>query len=59
MLDVFIASRLSKMGKPFAFVRFAKSVNTDTLLSNLGTIRIDKLKLITNLARFQRGDKGF
>lgn len=45
------------MGKPFSFVRFSKLVNIDTLFLNLTTIWMGKLKLIANLARFQRGEK--
>ena len=52
--NVFVAKRLLKLGKYFAFVRFSKLVNIESLVSNLCTIWIGKLKLVANVAHFQR-----
>lgn len=52
--DVFIAKRLSKVGKRFAFVRYIKVNDANKLLSNLNSMWIDKYKVYADLVRFNR-----
>ncbi|GKA12833.1 nucleotide-binding alpha-beta plait domain-containing protein [Tanacetum coccineum] len=50
----FIPSKRSKDGKRFGFVRFINVFNVERLVSNLGTIWVDRSKFHANIARFQR-----
>lgn len=52
--DVFIANRLSKAGKRFAFVRFIKVSDANRLLSDLKSMWIAKYKLYVDVVRFNR-----
>ena len=54
VVDVFIANRLSKAGKRFAFVRFIKVSDANLLLSNLNSMWIAKYKLYADVVRFNR-----
>ncbi|PWA61613.1 hypothetical protein CTI12_AA371550 [Artemisia annua] len=57
VVDPFIPDRVSKEGKKFAFVRFARVKNLEVLIGNLNTVWIGKFHLRFNVARFQRGEK--
>ncbi|GJR71510.1 RNA-directed DNA polymerase, eukaryota [Tanacetum coccineum] len=57
VVDVFIPTKKSKVGKRFAFVRFIKVINLDRLIENLNTIWIGRFHLFANLARFERPKK--
>lgn len=52
--DVFIASKLTKLGKAFGFVRFIQVDEVDRLIANLCTIWIGSFKVHANMARFSR-----
>ncbi|GKD87502.1 nucleotide-binding alpha-beta plait domain-containing protein, partial [Tanacetum coccineum] len=54
VVDSFIPSKRSKDGKRFGFVRFINVFNVERLVSNLGTIWVDRSKFHANIARFQR-----
>lgn len=55
--DVYIANRLSKAGKRFAFVRFIKVSDANKLLSDLKTMWIAKYKLFVDVVKFNRSFK--
>ncbi|GJY29848.1 RNA-directed DNA polymerase, eukaryota [Tanacetum coccineum] len=57
VVDVFIPTKKSKVGKRFAFVRFIKVINLDRLIENLNTIWIGRFYLFANPARFERPKK--
>ncbi|GKC30331.1 RNA-directed DNA polymerase, eukaryota [Tanacetum coccineum] len=57
VVDVFIPSKKSKVGKRFAFVRFIKVFNVDRLVENLCTIWIGRYHLYANKVRFERPNK--
>ncbi|GJR46477.1 RNA-directed DNA polymerase, eukaryota [Tanacetum coccineum] len=57
VVDVFIPSKKSKVGKRFAFVRFIKVFNLDRLVENLCTIWIGNFHLFANKVRFERPHK--
>ncbi|GJX59096.1 RNA-directed DNA polymerase, eukaryota [Tanacetum coccineum] len=57
VVDVFIPSKKSKVGKRFAFVRFIKVFNIDRLVENLCTIWIGRYHLYANKVRFERPNK--
>ncbi|GJZ78736.1 RNA-directed DNA polymerase, eukaryota [Tanacetum coccineum] len=57
VVDVFIPTKKSKVGKRFAFVRFIKVINLDRLIENLNTIWIGRFHLFANPARFERPKK--
>ncbi|GJU12314.1 RNA-directed DNA polymerase, eukaryota [Tanacetum coccineum] len=52
--DVYIAQKLSKIGRRFAFVRFLKVMNTGSLIDDLNKIWIGTYHLFTAMARFER-----
>ncbi|GJX44795.1 RNA-directed DNA polymerase, eukaryota, reverse transcriptase zinc-binding domain protein [Tanacetum coccineum] len=52
--DVYIARKLSKIGRRFGFVRFLKVKNNDLLLEDLNKVWIGSHHLYASLARFQR-----
>lgn len=54
MVDDFIESKLSKLGKPFDFVRFAKVDYEEGLIQKLCRVFIGRLNLYANKARFNR-----
>ncbi|PWA88971.1 hypothetical protein CTI12_AA093550 [Artemisia annua] len=57
VVDVYILLKKSKAGKKFAFVRFLKVDNLDSLIDNLCIIWIGRLRLHANHVRFQRESK--
>ncbi|GJZ48437.1 RNA-directed DNA polymerase, eukaryota, nucleotide-binding alpha-beta plait domain protein [Tanacetum coccineum] len=57
VVDVFIPSKKSKVGKRFSFVRFIKVFNVDRLVENLCTIWIGRYHLYANKVRFKRPNK--
>ncbi|GJU54665.1 RNA-directed DNA polymerase, eukaryota [Tanacetum coccineum] len=57
VVDVFIPSKKSKVGKRFAFVRFIKVNNLDRLVKNLNTIWIGRFHLFAIPTRFERPKK--
>ncbi|GJS80758.1 RNA-directed DNA polymerase, eukaryota, partial [Tanacetum coccineum] len=57
VVDVFIPTKKSKVGKRFAFVRFIKVINLDRLIENLNTIWIGRFHLFANPAHFERPKK--
>ncbi|GKE44570.1 reverse transcriptase domain, reverse transcriptase zinc-binding domain protein, partial [Tanacetum coccineum] len=58
LVDVFIAKHKNKLGQSFGFCRFIKVTNPDDLILSLNQIRIGKLRLHANLARFDRNSGG-
>lgn len=52
--DIYIPKKLSKLGKPFDFVRFNRVNNMKALIDSLLTIRIGKKWMLVNIARFNR-----
>ncbi|GJS68656.1 putative RNA-directed DNA polymerase, eukaryota, reverse transcriptase zinc-binding domain protein [Tanacetum coccineum] len=54
VVDVYIAYKLSKIGKRFGFVRFIKMENQQKLLENLNQIWIGSYKLFASMARFEK-----
>nr|GEZ76253.1 RNA-directed DNA polymerase, eukaryota [Tanacetum cinerariifolium] len=54
LVDVFIANQKNKLGQAFAFCRYIKVDNTNTLVKSLCNIWIGKLRLHANVARFAR-----
>ncbi|PWA76520.1 reverse transcriptase domain, Reverse transcriptase zinc-binding domain protein [Artemisia annua] len=54
LVDVFIAKHKNKLGQMFAFCRFIKVVDMDTLINSLSNVWIGKLRLHANVARFER-----
>ncbi|GKE43171.1 RNA-directed DNA polymerase, eukaryota, partial [Tanacetum coccineum] len=54
LADVFIANHKNKMGQMFGFCRFIKVNCSNTLISSLNNIRIGKMRLHANKARFGR-----
>ncbi|GJY20524.1 RNA-directed DNA polymerase, eukaryota, reverse transcriptase zinc-binding domain protein [Tanacetum coccineum] len=57
VLDVFIPSKVSKQGKRYAFARFKKVSNVDSLISNLRSVWLGSFHLYANVARFNRDTK--
>ncbi|GKA29643.1 RNA-directed DNA polymerase, eukaryota [Tanacetum coccineum] len=58
LADVFIAGQKNKLGQMYAFCRYIKVANTETLIDALCKIRIGKLRLHAKVARFSRNDAG-
>ncbi|GJW41145.1 putative RNA-directed DNA polymerase, eukaryota, reverse transcriptase zinc-binding domain protein [Tanacetum coccineum] len=54
LVDVYIANRKNKFGQMFAFYRFIKVLNPESLIASLSNVWIGKLRLHANVARFQR-----
>nr|GEU73259.1 mitochondrial substrate carrier family protein C [Tanacetum cinerariifolium] len=54
VLDVFIPKKLSKQGKPFAFARFNKVTDVDSLINNLRSVWLGNFRVYANVARFNR-----
>ncbi|GJY77774.1 RNA-directed DNA polymerase, eukaryota [Tanacetum coccineum] len=52
--DVYIARKLSKVGRRFAFVRFLKSKNNESLINDLNKIWIGSYHLFAAMARFEK-----
>ena len=55
--DVFIAPRLSKMGKRFDFIKFLKVFDANLLVDSLRTEWIGSFHLFASVARFGRMDR--
>ncbi|GJU06928.1 RNA-directed DNA polymerase, eukaryota [Tanacetum coccineum] len=53
-VDVYIARKLSKIGKRFGFVRFIEMENQQKLLEDLNQIWIGSYKLFASMARFEK-----
>ncbi|GJY70169.1 RNA-directed DNA polymerase, eukaryota, reverse transcriptase zinc-binding domain protein [Tanacetum coccineum] len=56
--DVYIARKLSKIGRRFAFVRFLKVQNPESLIVSLNKVWIDSYHLFAAMARFNRKPNG-
>ncbi|GKD60866.1 RNA-directed DNA polymerase, eukaryota, reverse transcriptase zinc-binding domain protein, partial [Tanacetum coccineum] len=54
--DVFIAKKLSKLGKLFGFVRYLKVNDAQTIIDGLCNTRIVMQKIFANIAHFDRKD---
>nr|GEZ38905.1 nucleotide-binding alpha-beta plait domain-containing protein [Tanacetum cinerariifolium] len=54
ILDVYIARKLSKVGKRFGFARFSHAGDVQGLENQLNGITIGSFKLIANIAKFER-----
>ncbi|KAL6523253.1 hypothetical protein OROGR_016856 [Orobanche gracilis] len=54
VVDVFIANRLSKAGKRFAFVRFIRVSNVESLRNNLNSMWFAKYKVFVDVVKFNR-----
>nr|GFC01728.1 hypothetical protein CTI12_AA602910 [Tanacetum cinerariifolium] len=57
VLDVYIPNKVSKQGKRYAFARFKKVSNVDSLISSLRFVWLGSFHLYANVARFNRGTK--
>nr|GEX94031.1 ChaC-like family protein [Tanacetum cinerariifolium] len=57
VLDVYIPNKVSKQGKRYAFARFKKVSNVDSLISSLRSVWLGSFHLYANVARFNRGTK--
>nr|GEX48344.1 RNA-directed DNA polymerase, eukaryota [Tanacetum cinerariifolium] len=57
VLDVYIPKKVSKQGKRYAFARFKKVSNVDSLISSLRSVWLGSFHLYANVARFNRGTK--
>lgn len=55
--SVFIANKMNKLGQMFAFVRFIKVSNQETLINSLCNIQVENLRLHANKTRFFREAK--
>ncbi|GKE33546.1 hypothetical protein Tco_1452868, partial [Tanacetum coccineum] len=58
VVDVFIPNRKSRLGKRFAFVRFIKVGNVDSLVENLCTLWIGRMHLHANVVRYNSHSGG-
>ncbi|GJX28015.1 RNA-directed DNA polymerase, eukaryota, reverse transcriptase zinc-binding domain protein [Tanacetum coccineum] len=56
LVDVFIANRKNKLGQMYAFCRYIKVLNSETLLDSMCKVRIGKLRLHANVASRFLGD---
>ncbi|GKB05354.1 putative RNA-directed DNA polymerase, eukaryota, reverse transcriptase zinc-binding domain protein [Tanacetum coccineum] len=54
LVDVYIANRKNNLGQMFAFCRFIKVSNSESLITSLSNVWIGKLRLHANVARFHR-----
>ncbi|GKE82347.1 hypothetical protein Tco_1552347 [Tanacetum coccineum] len=52
--NVYVSKRKNKLGQMFAFCRYNKIDNKEALIDSLNMIWIGKLRLHTNIARFNR-----
>nr|GEV07650.1 probable 1-deoxy-D-xylulose-5-phosphate synthase 2, chloroplastic [Tanacetum cinerariifolium] len=57
VLDVYITNKVSKQGKRYAFARFKKVSNVDSLILSLRSVWLGSFHLYANVARFNRGTK--
>nr|GEU44164.1 RNA-directed DNA polymerase, eukaryota, reverse transcriptase zinc-binding domain protein [Tanacetum cinerariifolium] len=57
VLDVYFPNKVSKQGKRYAFDRFIKVSNVDSLISSLRSVWLGSFHLYANVARFNRGTK--
>ncbi|GJU10289.1 nucleotide-binding alpha-beta plait domain-containing protein [Tanacetum coccineum] len=57
VVDVYITSKRTKFGTRFGFVRFINVGNTLDLEQKLGEIRIGALKILVNIAKYDKGVK--
>jgi hypothetical protein len=53
-VDVYIANRKNRLGQMYAFCRYIKVSNSDTLIDSLSKVWIGKLRLHAKVARFER-----
>ncbi|KAJ4835270.1 hypothetical protein Tsubulata_040512 [Turnera subulata] len=58
ILDVYIPTKLSKLGRRFSFVRFKKPANLQSLITHINSISADEEHLSASLARGKK-DKTF
>ncbi|GJV99435.1 RNA-directed DNA polymerase, eukaryota, nucleotide-binding alpha-beta plait domain protein [Tanacetum coccineum] len=54
LVDVYIAKHKNKLGQMFAFCRYIKVSNSETLINALSNVWIGNLRLHANVARFDR-----
>nr|GEZ49893.1 hypothetical protein [Tanacetum cinerariifolium] len=54
ILDVYIPKKLSKQGKPFAFARFNRVNDVESLIRNLRLVWMGNFHLFANVARFSK-----
>nr|GEX30015.1 RNA-directed DNA polymerase, eukaryota, nucleotide-binding alpha-beta plait domain protein [Tanacetum cinerariifolium] len=57
ILDVFIPNKVSKQGKRYAFYRFKKVSNVDSLITSLRSVWLGSFHMYANVARFNRDTK--
>nr|GEW20062.1 RNA-directed DNA polymerase, eukaryota [Tanacetum cinerariifolium] len=57
--DVYIARKLSKIGRRFAFVRFLKVKNKESLIEDLNKIWIGSYHMFAAMARFEKKPNTF
>lgn len=53
-MDVYIARKMSKLGRRFAFVRFIKVCNVDSLISRMNDAWYGTYHLFVSVSRFER-----
>ncbi|PWA36134.1 hypothetical protein CTI12_AA602910 [Artemisia annua] len=57
VLDVYIPNKVSKQGKRYAFARFKKVTNVDSLITSLRSVWLGSFHMYANVARFNRNTK--
>lgn len=58
MSNIYIASKLSKVGKRFAFVRFLRATNEEELSESICSMWIEKNHICAYVASISRGCLG-
>ncbi|KAK9055343.1 hypothetical protein SSX86_026426 [Deinandra increscens subsp. villosa] len=56
VVDVYIPTRVSSMGKKYAFVRFTKGSDINGIIQKIRDLWIGNFRLFADVARFKRGD---
>ncbi|KAK9062792.1 hypothetical protein SSX86_019982 [Deinandra increscens subsp. villosa] len=56
VVDVYIPGRVSEVGKRFAFVRFAKSLDISDLIYKIRNTWIGSFRLFADVSKFKRGE---
>ncbi|KAJ0575245.1 putative RNA recognition motif domain, nucleotide-binding alpha-beta plait domain superfamily [Helianthus annuus] len=58
MTDAYIPQKKDRMGNTFGFIRFAGVRDVHALGENLGSVKIDRIRVSVNLAKFEKNDFG-
>lgn len=57
--DVYLAKKLSKLGKKFAFVKFLKVIDEKVLERKMGDICVGSYHLFVSLAKFHQYERKY